>query len=322
MARKARNVKRPKRRGKKKVFSFPKQLQCANTIPSNRLIKFSDFRSFILTDNNVVETSPGSGIYKAAIPNLQCGANDPTRAFIGSSGFIGSTGSWYSQSANPGTGVISKGYAVPNIPQWLTNQDGSGNGMYRTGQVLGSRITVSCVPLPSSISSQVQDVSKLCLQVSTLGDTYKDQLVSDNFNSEKISQLSGMKTANIYSNDGGTPRGASLSCNYSYKKSNATMGRMANNTFQVNASPGEKDFFNILLLPCENARYGTGASSTLPGTGRMPKMRVSVRISYICLLSEANNTTIGLGDNKGTDLSGTAHVQSSAPLEYVQKTYV
>lgn len=320
MGRKAKNVKPRKRRGKKKVFSFPKQIQCANTIPSNRLIKFSDFRSFILTDNVVKETSSGSGIYKAVIPNLQCGANDPTRAFIGAGGYVGSTGSWYSQSANPSTGVISKGYAVPNIPQWLTNQNGEGSGMYRTGQVLGARIKVSCVPLPSSISTDVQDVSKLCLQVSTLGDTYKDQFITDEFNSEKISQLSGMKTANVYSNLNGAPRGGTLYCNYSYKKMNATMGREANNTFQVNASPGEKDFFNILLLPCENARYGTGSTSTVPGTGRMPKMRVSVKISYICLLSEPNNTTIGLGDNKGTDLSATAQVISSGPLEFIQKT--
>lgn len=290
---------RRRARNKARVSSFPKQIQSANYIPKNRLIKFSDFRSFVLTDNSNIQVGQA---YHAVVPNLQLGANNPTQAYIGSGGVVGSTGSWYSQSADPTNGVISKGNAVPNLNTWLTAQDGSGDGMYRTGQVLGARLTISAVPLSTNVSATTQDVTKLCVQVATLGDQYKDKRVTSDFNSEKVSQLSGMKTANIYSNLGGTPRGATISMNYSYKKMNATLGRMANNTFQNDASPGEKDYFNISLLPCENAVYGAGASSSDAGSGRIPKMRVSVKISYICLLSEPNNTSIGLGNNIGTNL--------------------
>lgn len=287
----------PKKRGRAKVSSIPKQIQCANYIPKNRLIKFQDFRSFTLTDNTNIQVGQA---YHALVPNLQLGANNPTQAFIGSGGVIGSTGSWYSQSADPSNGVISKGNAVPNLNKWVTAQDGSGDAQYRCAQVLGARLTISCVPLPSSVEDHSQDVTKMCVQVASMGDAYKDKRVSSDFNSEKISQLSGTKTANIYSNFNGTPRGATISMNYSYKKMNATFGRMANNTFQNDASPGEKDYFNVSLLPCENASYGIGATSNTPGTGRLPKMRVSVKLSYICLLSEPNNTTIGIGNNIGT----------------------
>lgn len=292
---KRRNLR--KRRGK--ISSLPKQIQCANYIPKNRLIKFQDFRSFILTDNSNIQVGQA---YHAVCPNLQLGANNPTQAFIGSGGVIGSTGSWYSQSADPSNGVISKGNAVPNLNSWVTAQDGSGDGQYRCAQVLGARLTISCVPLASSVTVNSQDVTKLCVQVASMGDAYKDKRVSSDFNSEKVSQLSGTRTANIYSNHNGTPRGATISLNYSFKKMNGTLGRMANNTFQNDASPGEKDYFNVSLLPCENADYGIGATATDAGTGRIPKMRVSVKLSYICLLSEPNNTTIGVANNIGTQL--------------------
>lgn len=295
------HYKRRRHRGGKrdKVSSVPRQIQCANYIPKNRLIKFQDFRSFVLTDNSNVQVGQA---YHALCPNLQLGANNPTQAFIGSGGVVGTTGSWYSQSADPSNGVISKGNAVPNLNSWVTAQDGSGDGQYRCAQVLGARLTISCVPLSSYVSTDTQDVTKLCVQVATMADAYKDKRVSSDFNSEKISQLSGTKTANIYSNYNGTPRGATISMNYSYKKMNATLGRMANNTFQNDASPGEKDYFNVSLLPCENASYGIGATSNSAGTGRIPKMRVSVKLSYICLLSEPNNTTIGIANNTGTEL--------------------
>ena len=60
-----------KRRGK--VSSLPKQIQCANYIPANRLIKFQDFRSFILTDNMNIQVGQA---YHAVVPNLQLGANN------------------------------------------------------------------------------------------------------------------------------------------------------------------------------------------------------------------------------------------------------
>lgn len=306
--RKRQPLKRRRRNRKARVSSIPKQIQCANYIPKNRLIKFQDFRSFILTDNTNVQVGQA---YHALCPNLQLGANNPTQAYIGSGGVIGSTGSWYSQSADPSNGVISKGNAVPNLASWVTAQDGSGDGQYRCAQVLGARLEISCVPLASDTSTTKQDVTKLCVQVASMGDAYKDKRVSSDFNSEKISQLSGTKTANIYSNYGGTPRGASISMNYSYKKMNATLGRSANNTFQNDASPGEKDYFNVSLLPCENASYGIGATATDAGSGRIPKMRVSVKVSYICLLSEPNNTTIGIANNIGTQLPSIPMRESS-----------
>lgn len=283
-----------------KVVSMPRQIQCANYLPKNRLIRFQDYRSFILTDNATPDI--GGGTHVAHVPNLQISANDPGNAFVlGADTRIGSTGQWWSQSATA-DGTPSKGTAVPNLVQWVTNQDGSGTGHYRIAQCLGSKLTISAVPLSSSVDDEVQDVSKLCVQVATHADGFMAKRINEDFNSEKISQLPHMKTAQIYSNYGGTPKGATITRHYSYKKYNATQGRSSMNVFSLDASPPERDYFQIALLPTDNEDYGKEASDTSVGKWRMPKMRISIKVSYIVLLSEPNSGVIGNDDNTGTAL--------------------
>ena len=225
----------PRRPRRAKVSSFPRQIQCANYLPKNRLIRFQDFRSFVLTDNATPDI--GGGTHVAHVPNLQISANDPGNAFVlGADSRVGSTGQWWSQSATA-DGTISKGTAVPNLAQWITNQDGSGDGHYRAAQCLGARLTISAVPLPSSVDDDVQDVSKLCVQLSTHADSFMAKRINEDFNSEKISQLPHMKTAQIYSNFGGTPKGATITRSYSFKKYNATLGRSSMNIFSLDAAP-------------------------------------------------------------------------------------
>lgn len=290
--------RRPRNKGK--VSSIPRQIQCANYLPKQRLIKFQDFRSFVLTDNATPDI--GGGTHVAHVPNLQISANDPGNAFVlGADSRVGSTGQWWSQSASA-DGTISKGTAVPNLAQWVCNQDGSGDGHYRTAQCLSSKMTVTAVPLSSSIDDDVQDVSKLCVQIGVNADGFMAKRINEDFNSEKISQLPHIKTANIYSNYGGTPKGATISRTYSFKKFNATQGRSSMNVFSLDATSPERDYFQLVFLPTDNEDYGKDASDSSVGKMRMPKMRVSVKVSYICLLSEPNNSVIGNDDNTGAAL--------------------
>ena len=290
--------RRPRTRGK--VSSSTSQIQCANYLPKNRLVKFQDFRAFVLTDNATPDI--GGGTHAAHVPNLQISANDPGNAFVlGADSRVGSTGQWWSQSATA-DGTPSKGTAVPNLSQWITNADGSGDGHYRTAQCLGAKMTISAVPLSTDVDEDVQDVSKLCCQIGVNADTFMAKRINEDFNSEKISQMPHMKTANIYSNYQGTPKGATITRSYSFKKFNSTLGRSSMNVFSLDNAPPERDYFQICLLPTDNEDYGAGASGTSVGQKRLPKMRVSIKVSYLVLLSEPNNSVIGNDNNTGAAL--------------------
>jgi len=270
----ANNKKRVNKKASKAVRSHPKQIQNASYIPKNRLIKFTDFRSYVVTD----EGFNGSG---AVPPILELGANNPRK-------FIHSTqGTWDAAS------LSNKTVSVAGIDSWVTNQltTPASTAPYLNASALSARVVITAVPVPTvaadgSEADAYQDVIKMCVQTNTRNGAWHNQNITSNFNSEVVSQTPYVRTANLYYNAHGTPRGATISMNYSFKKNNR--GRSGTggpaNFFHADTDPSEKDFINIALMPTHSQKYGLTA---LGGT-RLPNIRVEVKISYICLLSEPN----------------------------------
>ncbi|AXQ65509.1 MAG: hypothetical protein [Circular genetic element sp.] len=285
---KARNLTRYRRGKKKQVRSYPKQLQNANYVPSNRLVKFTDYRSYIVIDDGGTVVPPASHP-----PLLQVGLNDPTK-------FIESTqGTWKSNS------LLAKGSAVPGIQRWLSNKvpGTTSTADYLTGSCLGARLTVTAVPLPIDVDDMTnyQQVIQVSLANQTRAGHLKGRSVDLTLNCERVSQMPMVRKANCYLNSGGTPRGCTLSMNYSFKKNNAAPGKQTENLFYADTSPLEKDIASILCLPGDTTSY-----SNIPGIGvAIPPMRIEIRVSYIVQLSEVN-THIGQGINDGNALSNIA----------------
>ena len=265
---------------RKRVFSHPRQIQNATYMPKSRLVRFSGFRSFIVKDNAV---DPLAG---ALPPVLEVGANNPRK-------FIHTTqGTWGSNSLG------AKGSAVSGLPQWLTDQypGASATGSYLNGQALSCRLDVTAVPLPGTGGEDYhQDVTKMFVQNNTRGGNMMGKVISGTFNSEIISQTVGMRSCNLYTNPGGTPRGGTISMKYSFKKQNRGLDSQHQNTFWFDTDPHEKDFINIGFIPGDSGGYG------IAGT-RCPDLRVEVKISYIVLLSEPNTAIQNSELNVGNDL--------------------
>ena len=276
-------AKANQRRNRKMVSSFPRQIQNATYMPKNRLIRFSGYRSFIVKDS----AFNGTG---ALPPVLEVGANNPRK-------FIHSTqGTWNSNSLG------GKGVAVAGLAQWISDKvpGATTTSSYLNGQALSCRLTVTAVPLPmSGDEDEHQDTIKMCVQNNTRGGNMNNKNISIGFNSEVASQTVGMKTANLYVNPNGAPRGATISCNYSYKKQNAGLASQAHNYFWTDTDPAEKDFLNVAFLPGDSNGYGL----TSAGFTRLPDIRVEVKISYIVLLSEPNTAIQNSELNAGLDLS-------------------
>ena len=282
--------KYPQKKPKKKVFSFPKQIQSATYIPKSRLLRFTDFRSWNVTDNAI--GAPGSGHAGANFPNLEMSANAPN-VFISDM-----TGTWSNVSLN------KKGGAVPGIPAWVTRASGVGSAPYREAQCLSSKITATAVPVHQEGTGLEQDVIKMILHKSTSPHTFHNKVINDDMNAETASQQMGVRSANLYLNQNGTPRGATIKGYYSYKKMNNALGSGSKNYFHAAeedgtvAPPAERDYWNLAFLPGNSGIYGVAAT----GGTRLPELRVSVKIEYIVLLSEPNTGLMGYGINAGNDL--------------------
>lgn len=278
---KSKNARQQKKfRGR--VSSSPRQIQNATYMPKNRLVRFSGFRSFIVKDNGFNTTG-------ALPPVLEIGANNPRK-------FIHTTqGDWLSNSLG------AKGVSVAGLTQWLSNKvpSASSTASYLNGQCLSCRVDIVAVPLPGAGGEdKFQDTIKMCVQNNTRGGNMINHNITGNFNSEIISQTVGMRTALMYTNPGGTPRGATISVNYSFKKQNAGIGSQTSNWFYNDTDPAEKDFINVAFLPGDSNGYGL----TTAGYTRLPDMRVEIKISYIVLLSEPNTAIDASELNSGVDL--------------------
>lgn len=282
-----RNQKKTNRKHRKQVTSVPRQIQNSTYIPANRLVKFNDYRSFIVTDNGTYGTS-------SVPPVLQIGLNNPLK-------FIESTqGGWGANS------LTAKGAAVPGITKWVTNKSPgtSSTAEYLTASCLGSRVTITAVPMPSGHSDDAedayQDVIKCFLANQTRTGYMKQKAISDTFNVELLSQLPKCRSANTYYNAGSVPKGCTLSLNYSFKKSNPHAGKQTENLFYADTGPAETDVAVFCMMPGDSNGYGNLGN-------RLPKMRVEVKVSYIVLLGEVN-THINQGLNVGNDLSAPATI--------------
>ena len=276
---KVRNFKRTNKKHKRQVKSFPRQLQNAAYIPKNRLIKFTDFRSYVVLDN--------AGITAAYPPLLQVQLNNPRK-------FIESTqGNWKANSLG------AKGAAVPGLTRWLTNKvpGTTSTADYLTGSTLGCRLTVTVTPIGVNADEydSYQPICKVALCNQTRSGHLKARGIDNDLNSERVSQMPQVRTANVYLNNGGTPRGATLSLKYSFKKNNADPGKAPDNIFYADTDPAEKDIGALIILPGDSNAYG------LTGN-RCPPMRVEVKVSYIVLLTEPN-THIGMALNDGINLT-------------------
>jgi hypothetical protein len=280
-----RNQRKLNKRNKRMVSSFPKQIQNSQYVPANRLVKFTDFRSYIVNDTGGTPTSSHP-------PVLQIGLNDPTK-------FIESLqGDWKANNLG------AKGAAVPGITKWLANKvpGTTATSDYLTASCLGSKLDITVSPIAPAADnvSNFQQTFKAVLSNQTRLGHLKGRGIDTSFNAEMVSQMPYVKTANCYLNSGGTPRGASLSLRYSFKKNNANQGKQAENIFYADTSPAEKDIAAFVLMPGDSNGYGIGGT-------KIPQCKVEVRISYIVLLSEVN-THIGQGINDGNNLSDVAKV--------------
>lgn len=287
----ARNFIKTNRRHKKQVKSYPKQIQNAAYIPKSRLVKFTDFRSYVVIDNAGSVTPPA-----AHPPLIQMGLNDP-RKFIESI-----QGNWKKNSLG------AKGDAVAGISKWLANKvpGTTSTADYLTGSCIGCRIvcTVVPIPVPTDVTDQYQPVVKVALANQTRAGHLKGRGIDLNLNAERVSQMPMVRTANVYLNAGGTPRGCTLSLNYSFKKNNANRGGFSSsNLFYADTSPIETDIATLIMLPGDSNAYGLTGS-------RNPAMRVEIKVSYIVLLSEPN-THIGQALNDGNNLSEIATLTGS-----------
>ena len=278
------------KKAKKAVNSHPRQIQNAAYQPKNRLIKFTDFRSYVVVD----EGFNGSG---AVPPVLEIAANNPRK-------FIHSTqGTWDAAS------LANKTQAVPGIQNWVTDllTTPSSTAPYLNASCLSARVVVTATPIPTQPTegSEVdthQDVIKLCIQNNTRNGEFHNKNITNQFNSEVVSQTPYVRTANLYYNANGTPRGATIALNYSFKKQNAGRPLLNSaNFFHADTDPSEKDFINIALMPTHSQKYGLA----IVGGVRLPNIRVEVKISYICLLSEPN-CRITHDTNKGENLGEVA----------------
>jgi len=288
------NKKKINKRASRKVKSFPKQIQNAAYVPKNRLLKFTDFRSYVVVD----EGFNGSG---AIPPILEIGANNP-RQFIHHK-----QGTWDACSLN------NKTVSVPGIQNWVTNLNPTPSSMapYLNASCLSCQVVVTATPLPSVApaageADKYQDVIKLCVQTNTRNGMFANRNITNQFNSEVVSQTPYTRTANLYYNANGTPRGATIKYNYSFKKMNAARSGTGgpSNFFHADTDPNERDYINIGLLPTHSQKYGL----IVAGGTRLPNIRVEIKVSYIVLLSEPN-CQITHDVNLGQNLSNIAHVR-------------
>lgn len=281
------------RRYKRRVRPFAKNIQASTYIQKSRLVRFSDYREFLVKDSG---TKQSGGATKAVFPSMQIGANSPTDAFTNVT-----SGTW--ESADLGT----KGAAVHGITSWVTNQDGSSalgtTPVYRHAQCLGSNITVSAQPaVDVSNPDTYQDVCKVVLQKATSSATFHDRQVDGDFNSASVAQMPFTKTAHTLVNWGGTARGCTLSGKYSFKAMNQGLASSARNDFYADAEPAERDYWQIGIIPANSYAYTAVDSNGDTAAKRCAAHRVCVKIDYIVLLSEPQTTKYGT--NTGDDLGG------------------
>lgn len=291
---------RSQRQKRRHVSSIPRQIQNATYIPKTRLVRFSGFRSFIVKDTASQAVPPA-----ALPPVLEIGANNPRK-------FIHSTqGTWNSNSLG------AKGVSVAGLTQWISDKapGESATASYLSAQCLSCRVDITAVPMPQSGAGAggedtYQDVVKMFVQNNTRGGNMAGKPISQTFNSEIASQTVGMRSCNLYTNPGGTPRGGTITMKYSFKKQNGGLDSQGKNIFFNDTDPVELDFINLAFLPGDSNGYGLASA----GYTRIGDLRVEVKISYIVLLSEPNTAIQNSELNSGADLPDIPQAPMPSPI--------
>lgn len=287
--RRKKNVKRYRRKQKAGVKSRPKQIQAASYVPSRRMVRFTETRSYVVEDSQ--------GILSSYPPGRSFPCNDPTQAFT----LVYKNGTWHE------TSLGGKPAGVAHVDRWVTDKLGAGGGAYRTASAVSSTIKVNVTPLHRGEGSDAfQDMATVVLQRSTgVGNQFHDKAVSSSQNSEIYKQMPMTKSADIWTNPNGTPRGCCISDSYSFSKMNGLKGTAQN----IFASDGmvttEHDAWCLTIQPGYSARYGNVTDGT-----KIPDCRVEVQITYVVALSEPSTGFAQL--NAGIDLGQAAEFGAAA----------
>lgn len=277
--------KKKKYNAKRKYKSHPKQIQASTYIPKTRVISFSDYRTFVVDDNQ--------GLVNSYPPTRTFTCNDPTQTFA--TAYL--NGDWMN------TSLTAKTQQIPGLADWVCENTGlpatGTRGMYKQAQALSSKITITAVPCPEQDSQgadSVQDTVKMILTKTTepaSKSIYYNVPISATNNAEVNSQRPYTTTALLYRNHGGTPRGGTVSQKYSYKAMNAGNIR-TNNIFHANGTTAQQDTWCLQFAPIFSSKYGNVSGGT-----RLPQLKVSVKISYYVLLSEPSTILATPRTNEG-----------------------
>lgn len=250
-------------------------------MPTQRKVLFQDTRSFLVKDED------GSG--KPIMQILQL--NHPGNMWPTGGTPAARQGTWEA------TDYGAKGAAMPDVGTWVTNKDGTGEGKYRTASVIGTKVTVTAVLVNADLDEDddKQGVSQLVVgKYTAASDIPVGVAPSTTFNADQMNRQPYTKTANLYRNFGGSPKGATITMNSKFTSLNAIRSRDSN-VFWHDAAPDELDFLCISILPC-NKNYGLPTS----GKNRCGTFRVVVQIEAIARLSEPNTKHgIAAGEGEG-----------------------
>lgn len=272
--------KKRRRIRKSAVKPYPIQLASASTMPTKRKVLFQDTRTFMVKDED------GSG--KPIMQILQL--NHPANFWPTAGTPAARQGTWDATDYN------AKGSAMPAVGEWVTNHDGSGDGKYRSAQVLGTKVTVTAVYVNDDIDAEEdhQGVSQLVVgKYTALPDIPVGINPSTVFNADVLNRQPFTKTANLYRNMGGTPKGATITMNSKFTSMNS-LRRADQNFFWNDRAPGELDFLMIAIMPT-NKNYALPTS----GKNRCGTFRVCVQVEAIGALSEPN-TKHGITAGEGS----------------------
>jgi len=238
-------------------------------MPTTRKVLFQDTRTFVVKDED------GSG--KPIMQILQL--NHPGNFWPTGGTPAARQGTWEA------TDYGAKGAAMPETTAWVTNKNGTGDGKYRTAKILGTKVTVTAVYINEDMDAEEdhQGVSQLVVgKYTAASDIPVGVAPSTTFNADQLNRQPYTKTANMYRNMGGTPKGATITMNSKFTSLNSLRSKDSNLWF-ADAPPDELDFLMVAIMPT-NKNYGLPTS----GKNRCGSFRVCIQAEAVCSLSEPN----------------------------------
>jgi len=262
-----------KAKARTKGTGYLNVINASKFAPKSRLIRFVERRTFTVTDTNEFE----SGTHA-----------NPSAAYF----WANSPHNWFHQShgtwdcmRHP---IIGGDWAdAQDLNMWVAPKDDNDvdqPAKYRTARVITGHLKITCVPNPTtSTSDGYQDSTAIVVRKNT-GSTssFTGKNYSDAFNVDTIRALPYSKTGFTYTNANGTPKGCSITVPYSNREMNRAraLGSKDNLFFQ-DALPTELDMYEVVLLPNgDPTKYRATAGV------QIPPHRIELEIVWNCLLGE------------------------------------